>query len=99
VLVCDSGLPDDTFNIVAAARFATAPDERIARSPGGFGPSSTPADLSDRLVTLGLPVGEREAAMWSPTSRRPVSRDAHVATTRVVAANDDKTPVAAAELF
>jgi len=150
VLVCDSGLADDTFNIVAAARFATAPDDRIAatltslRAAGRpftwwIGPSSTPADLSERLVALGLPVGEREVAMWSPTSRRPVSHEVHVATTpaelsgfaRVVAANwsppsptvvdfftrtarwslaaesqaryiigyDDKTPVAAAELF
>ncbi|GIF48069.1 acetyltransferase (GNAT) family protein [Asanoa ferruginea] len=82
VLVCDSGLPDDTFNIVAAARFST--DNRIAetvallRATGRpftwwVGPSSTPADLSDRLLAAGLPVAERELAMWCPTGPRPAT--------------------------
>lgn len=77
LLVADSGLNDDTFNIVAAARF-TAHDAaaRIAETVGmlagsgrGFswwvGPSSTPADLTARLTAAGLPVSERETAMWA----------------------------------
>jgi GNAT superfamily N-acetyltransferase len=85
VLACDSGLLDDTFNIVAAARFAMADaDTRIAATlallrPTGrpftwwVGPSSTPADLSDRLLAAGLPVAEHELAMWCPTGPRPAN--------------------------
>ena len=77
LLVADSGLDDDTFNIVAAARF-TATDvtaritetaELLAGTGRPFswwvGPASTPADLSDRLTAAGLPVSERETAMWA----------------------------------
>jgi hypothetical protein len=57
----DSGLADDTFNIVARARFTRQnADLRIAQTIAGLratgrpyswwaGPTSTPADLSDRL--------------------------------------------------
>ncbi len=75
LLVADSGLDDDTFNIVAAARF-TAGDAaaRISETAGslagtgrGFswwvGPASTPTDLTTRLTVAGLPVSERETAM------------------------------------
>ena len=77
LLVADSGLDDDTFNIVAAARFtaATAPARitetarTLARTGRRFswwvGPASTPADLSARLVAAGLPVSEGETAMWA----------------------------------
>lgn len=77
LLVADSGLNDDTFNIVAAARF-TAEDAaaRIAETVGMLagsgrsfswwvGPASTPADLTARLTAAGLPVSDRETAMWA----------------------------------
>lgn len=75
VIVADSGMADDTFNIVAAARFATqAADRRIAqtlhflRAAGRpfswkVGPASSPADLSVKLTAAGLAVTEREPAM------------------------------------
>ncbi|MGY0020356.1 GNAT family N-acetyltransferase [Streptomyces sp. cg35] len=77
LLIADSGLDDDTFNIVAAARFT--PDDAPARitvtttalaatgRPFSWwvGPSSTPPDLSARLTTAGLPVTEHETAMWA----------------------------------
>ncbi|NML51749.1 GNAT family N-acetyltransferase [Streptomyces sp. R302] len=77
LVVADSGLDDDTFNIVAAARFtgddATA---RIAETAGMLartgrrfswwvGPASTPGDLTARLAAAGLAASEREAAMWA----------------------------------
>ncbi|MGW2263783.1 GNAT family N-acetyltransferase [Streptomyces koyangensis] len=77
LLVADSGLDDDTFNIVAAARFTAADaTARIAETLGtlagtgrGFswwvGPASTPADLTARLTAAGLPESERETAMWA----------------------------------
>ncbi len=77
LLVADSGLDDDTFNIVAAARFTAADaTARISATVGtlagtgrGFswwvGPASTPADLTARLTAAGLPVSERETAMWA----------------------------------
>ncbi|MFI6940748.1 GNAT family N-acetyltransferase [Streptomyces sp. NPDC050418] len=77
LLVADSGLDDDTFNIVAAARFTAADaDARIAETvrtlartgrPFSWwaGPASTPADLSARLTAAGLPASEHETAMWA----------------------------------
>lgn len=77
LLVADSGLDDDTFNIVAAARFTTGDAAaRISETVGsladtgrGFswwvGPASTPTDLTSRLAAAGLPVSERETAMWA----------------------------------
>ena len=77
LLVADSGLDDDTFNIVAAARFTAADaDARItgtartlARTGRRFswwvGPASTPPDLSARLAAAGLPASESETAMWA----------------------------------
>lgn len=77
LLVADSGLDDDTFNIVAAARF-TADDAtaRITETAGTLartgrrfswwvGPSSTPADLTTRLTSAGLSASEHETAMWA----------------------------------
>lgn len=77
LLVADSGLDDDTFNIVATARFA--PDTAAARidetarmlaatgRPFSWwvGPASAPADLGARLTAAGMPEAEREAAMWA----------------------------------
>lgn len=77
LLVADSGLDDDTFNIVAAARFTadTAPariTETVrtsARTGRRFswwvGPASTPRDLTALLTAAGLPASERETAMWA----------------------------------
>ncbi|MFF3853571.1 GNAT family N-acetyltransferase [Micromonospora sp. NPDC002575] len=77
LLVADSGLDDDTFNIVAAARFTdasvaariTETAETLAHTSRRFswwvGPASTPADLTTRLTAFGLPASERETAMWA----------------------------------
>ncbi|MFF8554640.1 GNAT family N-acetyltransferase [Streptomyces sp. NPDC015501] len=83
LLIADSGLDDDTFNIVTAARFttdnATARISEIAgalaRTGRSFswwvGPASTPADLTTRLAGAGLPVSERETAMWAELNGTP----------------------------
>ncbi|MFC7309540.1 GNAT family N-acetyltransferase [Streptomyces monticola] len=77
LLVADSGLDDDTFNIVAMARFT--PETARARIDATVrtlatrgrpfswwaGPASGPPDLSDRLAAAGLPAAERETAMWA----------------------------------
>ncbi|MDL4776807.1 GNAT family N-acetyltransferase [Actinomadura xylanilytica] len=77
LLVADSGLDDDTFNIVAAARFTAATAaaritetaRTLARTGRRFswwvGPASTPPDLTARLIAAGLPASERETAMWA----------------------------------
>ncbi|SCL59470.1 Acetyltransferase (GNAT) domain-containing protein [Micromonospora eburnea] len=77
LLIADSGLDDDTFSIVAAARFTTADataritetTETLARTKRRFswwvGPASTPPDLTTRLTAAGLPESERETAMWA----------------------------------
>jgi GNAT superfamily N-acetyltransferase len=77
LLVADSGLDDDTFNIVALARLA--PDDASSRIRETIsdltatgrrfswwvGPASSPGDLAERLSSAGLPVAERESAMWA----------------------------------
>lgn len=77
LLITDSGMDDDTFNIVAAARFTVSDaDARIAetartltrtgrRFSWWVGPSSTPPDLASRLAAAGLPVSQGETAMWA----------------------------------
>ncbi|GAA2299506.1 GNAT family N-acetyltransferase [Streptomyces kunmingensis] len=77
LLIADSGLDDDTFNIVAAARFTeSTAAARIAQTTEALaatgrpfswwvGPASTPKDLSDRLEATGLPATETETAMWA----------------------------------
>jgi ribosomal protein S18 acetylase RimI-like enzyme len=77
VVVADSGLADDTFNIVALARFAPrdaalriADTVRHLRGTGRpfawwVGPASTPEDLSARLTQAGLPLAESDAGMWA----------------------------------
>lgn len=76
LLIADSGLDDDTFNIVAAARFTatTAPvrvEETVrildsAKRPFSWwvGPTSTPGDLGGRLEEAGLRAAETETGMW-----------------------------------
>lgn len=77
LLVADSGLDDDTFNIVAAARFTrdsaqpriTETVRTSAATGRAFswwvGPASTPGDLSARLSAAGLSPAEHETAMWA----------------------------------
>lgn len=83
LLVTDSGLADDTFNVVAAARFA--PDTaalHIARTVSSLeatgrpfswwvGPSSTPPDLAERLRRAGPEASESETAMWRDLDEAP----------------------------
>ena len=75
LVVADSGLSDDTFNVVAGARFTAATaDARIARTEAAVaatarpftwwaGPASTPPDLAARLGRAGLPAVAAEPAM------------------------------------
>ncbi|GGU71735.1 GNAT family N-acetyltransferase [Lentzea flava] len=76
LLIADSGLDDDTFNIVAAARFtAETVGVRVAETVDAVkatgrpfswwvGPASTPADLGPLLVQAGIAAAETEAVMW-----------------------------------
>jgi ribosomal protein S18 acetylase RimI-like enzyme len=83
VLIADSGLPDDTYNVVAVARFDPAvADRRVADVVARLedtgrpfswwvGPASRPADLSARLSAAGLPAEESETAMCADLTRLP----------------------------
>ncbi|KJK53483.1 acetyltransferase [Lentzea aerocolonigenes] len=76
LLIADSGLDDDTFNIVALARFNSenvtarvAETVNAVRASGRpfswwVGPASTPADLGPVLKQSGIAAAETEAAMW-----------------------------------
>jgi GNAT superfamily N-acetyltransferase len=76
LLIADSGLDDDTFNFVGAARFsaATAPGRltetvmELAATGRHFawrvGPASTPGNLAALLTTARLPPANSEPAMW-----------------------------------
>lgn len=75
VVIADSGLADDTFNVVAAARFRAAEADRrigslrseLASTGRPFcwwaGPAAEPPDLAVRLVRAGLPAAGSETAM------------------------------------
>lgn len=75
LLIADSGLDDDTFNIVCGARFTSAEaDSRVEETAAELaetgrtfswwvGPGSTPEDLSERLTAAGIPAAEQETAM------------------------------------
>jgi GNAT superfamily N-acetyltransferase len=77
VLVADSGIDDDTFNIVAAAQFteanATARIGQTARDLAAtgrrfawhVGPAAPRGDLPAGRADAGLPSAEREVAMWA----------------------------------
>lgn len=77
LLIADSGLDDDTFNIVAAARFTTdTVNARVAEAVNAVkatgrpfswwvGPASTPVDLGAVLLRAGPAGMETEAAMWT----------------------------------
>ncbi|MGW7293712.1 GNAT family N-acetyltransferase [Streptomyces xiamenensis] len=83
LLIADSGLADDTFNIVARARFSPGTaDARIAETARDLaatgrpfswwvGPASSPADLGERLAAAGFGAAEREAAMWKALTAPP----------------------------
>ncbi|MFM9608478.1 GNAT family N-acetyltransferase [Streptomyces niveiscabiei] len=74
LVVADSGLDDDTFNIITSARFTeTNAARRIAETAASLpgrpfswwvGPTCTPHDLSARLTAAGWGASEQEAAMW-----------------------------------
>jgi ribosomal protein S18 acetylase RimI-like enzyme len=107
LVIADSGLDDNTFNIVAAARFTQrSARPRIAETMAlldatgrtfawWVGPTSTPADLAARLVEAGLPVSEREAAMWAPMSRVPAAPPPPDLEVRLVASRAELTDFAA----
>jgi GNAT superfamily N-acetyltransferase len=76
LLIADSGLDDDTFNFVGAARFtaASAPG-RLAETVAELsatgrpfawrvGPATTPDDLGALLAPARLPPANAEPAMW-----------------------------------
>jgi ribosomal protein S18 acetylase RimI-like enzyme len=84
LLIADSGLADDTFNIVAAARFTPrTASARIAATVSQLtatgrpfawhvGPASLPPDLAAYLAAAGLKPSETETAMWlDPAGPRP----------------------------
>ncbi|HXL17204.1 MAG TPA: GNAT family N-acetyltransferase [Streptosporangiaceae bacterium] len=83
LVIVDSGLDDDTFNIVAAARFTPrTAGRRIAETvtmleatgrtfAWWVGLTSTPADLAARLAGAGLSASESESAMWARIGEPP----------------------------
>ena len=83
LLIADSGLDDETFNIIAAARFAPeAAASRIRdtiREVGAtgrrfswwVGPASAPPDLAALLAAAGLRASGYETAMWAPLAGVP----------------------------
>ncbi|HEY2077940.1 MAG TPA: GNAT family N-acetyltransferase [Streptosporangiaceae bacterium] len=83
LLIADSGLDDDTFNFVGAARFtaATAP-ARLAETVAELsaigrqfawrvGPGSAPGDLAALLASAGLPPANAEPTMWRYLANLP----------------------------
>jgi ribosomal protein S18 acetylase RimI-like enzyme len=107
LVIADSGLDDDTFNIVAAARFTQRSAQRRIAETMAFldatgrtfawwvGPTSTPADLAARLVEAGLPASEREAAMWAPISGVAAAPPPPGLAVRLVASRAELTDFAA----
>jgi GNAT superfamily N-acetyltransferase len=78
LVIADSGLDDDTFNFVGAARFTDATAlERIRETLADLaatgrhfawrvGPDSTPDGLAVQLTAAGRPPARPEPAMWLP---------------------------------
>lgn len=85
LLIADSGLPDDTFNIVAAARLtpetvaARAAEVAHALAATGrpfswwVGPASTPGNLGEFLQGAGWEASETETGMWKDLSAGSLS--------------------------
>ncbi|MGP3776250.1 GNAT family N-acetyltransferase [Streptomyces sp. SDT5-1] len=100
LLIADSGLSDDTFNIAARARFAdAAAPTRIAETVRALtrtgrpfswwvGPASTPTDLGARLTAAGLPESETETAMWTTLDDTSPPAPVEGLTTRTVTTPD-----------
>lgn len=77
LLLADSSLAHDSYNIVAGARLTedtidpsvTRVIRRVEAAGRPFSwwvtPASRPVDLAERLEARGLPVNEREVAMWT----------------------------------
>lgn len=80
LVVADSGLEDDTFNIVAAARFTeSTAAARVAETARALastsrpfswwvGPASTPVNLADHLENSNFEASESETGMWKDLS-------------------------------
>ncbi len=83
LLIVDSGVPSDTFNIICRARLAEDDaDQRVGLAIDHFrskelpfswwvGPTSTPADLGKCLAAHSLPLAETEVAMSLDLSQMP----------------------------
>ncbi|WP_199730398.1 GNAT family N-acetyltransferase [Amycolatopsis panacis] len=83
LVIADSGIADDTFNIVAAADFTPdRAEQRITetitalRATGRpfswwIGPAARPDDLAERLAARGLTPTETATAMWAAPSGPP----------------------------
>ncbi|WP_222870963.1 GNAT family N-acetyltransferase, partial [Micromonospora sp. MP36] len=83
LLIADSGLADDTFNIVAAARLRTDTAhtrvretvQALAATGRPFswwvGPASAPAQLASLLEEAGLTASETETGMWTELNAAP----------------------------
>lgn len=83
LVIADSGLDDDTFNIVAAARFTddTARDRvtetvRTLTATGRpfswwVGPATAPPDIAALLTDVGLKASETETGMWMDLRTAP----------------------------
>ncbi len=83
LLVADSGLDDDTFNLVANARFAprdavrrveqTVEHVRATGRPFAWwvGPASRPHGLGHLLAAAGLPAADSESGMWRDLTDLP----------------------------
>jgi GNAT superfamily N-acetyltransferase len=83
LVIADSGLEGDSFNLVAAARFTPeTARQRVAETidvlaatgrsfSWRVGPVSTPSDLSARLTQAGLRAAPQESAMRADLTRLP----------------------------
>ena len=107
LLIADSGLDDDTFNFVGAARFtaASAP-ARLAETVAEVsaigrqfawrvGPASTPGDLTELLTSTGLPPANAEPAMWRYLADLPPAAASPVAANTVPAGPVPASPMPA----
>ena len=81
LLIADSGLDDDTFNIIAGTRFAPeTAAERIAQTTGfvehtlrpfswWVGPATSPDNLGKLLIEAHWNASETETGMWKDLTR------------------------------
>jgi GNAT superfamily N-acetyltransferase len=107
LLVADSGLDDDTFNLVANARFAPRDAarrvgrtvERLRATGRPFawwvGPASRPRDLGDLLAAAGLTVSTFENGMWRDLTDLPPPSPANGLDVRPVTTPEDLADFAA----